>query len=225
MFSKAKLVVLGCEVALDHKGNAHLYQYTPHSDGREGARSSGICSSQFFGIELPVSTNLKKKKGQWSGLLFCSFALIKSQDQILRSCATFAMGAPCRAALRLGSQWQSSNHQQSTCVTWIKIFFRSSLRSNKTLVTLVVLWDTSWNGGPGRKWQAADGTRSSKSVGFQEFNDAAAQPSRFRKIKIWRLMAAGGGELFCIRPIDDQAPQDVLGSVHDFSEPHTLQAW
>ena len=38
-------------------------------------------------------------------------------------------------------------------------------------------------------------------------------------------MAAGGGELFCIRPIDDQAPQDVLGSVHDFLEPHTLQAW
>ena len=26
----------GMEVALDHKGNAHLYQYTPHSDGREG---------------------------------------------------------------------------------------------------------------------------------------------------------------------------------------------
>lgn len=24
------------KVALDHKGNAHLYQYTPHSDGREG---------------------------------------------------------------------------------------------------------------------------------------------------------------------------------------------
>ena len=26
------------EVALDHKGNVHLYQYTPHSDGREGDR-------------------------------------------------------------------------------------------------------------------------------------------------------------------------------------------
>eukprot|EP00913_Durusdinium_trenchii_P018471 g17353.t1 len=40
------MTVLACEfivhqkslglVALDHKGNAHLYQYTPHSDGREG---------------------------------------------------------------------------------------------------------------------------------------------------------------------------------------------
>ena len=27
---------LTLEVALDHKGNVHLYQYTPHSDGREG---------------------------------------------------------------------------------------------------------------------------------------------------------------------------------------------
>jgi len=45
-------------VALDHKGVAHLYQYSPHSDGREG-------------------------------------------DQLLRSCATFSMGLPCRAALRV----------------------------------------------------------------------------------------------------------------------------
>lgn len=125
-------------------------------------------------------------------VLFCSFSSIKSQDQILRSCATFAMGAPCRAALRLGSQWQSSNHQQSTRVTWIKIFFRSSSRSNRTLV---VLKDTSWNGGPGRKWQATDRTRSSKSVGFQGFNDAAAQPSRFRKIKIWSENLGGSWQL------------------------------
>lgn len=65
------MTVLACEfvihqkslglVALDHKGNVHLYQYTPHSDGREG-------------------------------------------DQILRSCATFAMGAPCRSALRLQTE-------------------------------------------------------------------------------------------------------------------------
>eukprot|EP00931_Biecheleriopsis_adriatica_P056191 TRINITY_DN33294_c0_g1_i1.p1 TRINITY_DN33294_c0_g1~~TRINITY_DN33294_c0_g1_i1.p1 ORF type:complete len:1418 (-),score=316.41 TRINITY_DN33294_c0_g1_i1:148-4401(-) len=62
------MTVLACEfvvhqkslglVALDHKGSAHLFQYTPHSDGREG-------------------------------------------DQLLRSCATFAMGSPVRAALRL----------------------------------------------------------------------------------------------------------------------------
>ncbi|CAJ1414539.1 unnamed protein product [Effrenium voratum] len=65
------MTVLACEfvihqkslglVALDHRGYAHLYQYTPHSDGREG-------------------------------------------DQLLRSCATFAMGAPCRAALRLQTE-------------------------------------------------------------------------------------------------------------------------
>jgi len=62
------MTVLACEfvvhhkslglVALDSTGSAHLYQYSPHSDGREG-------------------------------------------DQLLRSCATFAMGFPCRAALRL----------------------------------------------------------------------------------------------------------------------------
>lgn len=48
-------------VALDHAGIAHLYQYSPHSDGREG-------------------------------------------DQLLRSCATFAMGYPCRAAIRLQTE-------------------------------------------------------------------------------------------------------------------------
>merc|ERR1719436_1039639 len=48
-------------VALDHSGTAHLYQYSPHSDGREG-------------------------------------------DQLLRSCATFSMGFPCRAALRLQTE-------------------------------------------------------------------------------------------------------------------------
>jgi len=48
-------------VALDHTGTAHLYQYSPHSDGREG-------------------------------------------DQLLRSCATFSMGYPCRAALRLQTE-------------------------------------------------------------------------------------------------------------------------
>lgn len=47
-------------LALDHKGTAHLYQYTPHSDGREG-------------------------------------------DQLLRSCATFSMGFPCRSAVRLNT--------------------------------------------------------------------------------------------------------------------------
>eukprot|EP00930_Biecheleria_cincta_P027399 TRINITY_DN19257_c0_g1_i1.p1 TRINITY_DN19257_c0_g1~~TRINITY_DN19257_c0_g1_i1.p1 ORF type:complete len:1549 (-),score=302.72 TRINITY_DN19257_c0_g1_i1:13-4632(-) len=67
----APMTVLACEfivhnkslgmVALDHKGTAHLFQYTPHSDGREG-------------------------------------------DQLLRSCATFAMGSPCRAVLRLPSE-------------------------------------------------------------------------------------------------------------------------
>lgn len=48
-------------LALDHVGTAHLYQYTPHSDGREG-------------------------------------------DQVLRSCATFATGFPCRSALRLQTE-------------------------------------------------------------------------------------------------------------------------
>lgn len=48
-------------VALDHTGTAHLFQYSPHSDGREG-------------------------------------------DQLLRSCATFAMGSPCRAALRIQAE-------------------------------------------------------------------------------------------------------------------------
>jgi len=48
-------------VALDSSGSAHLFQYTPHSDGREG-------------------------------------------DQLLRSCATFKMGFPCRAALRLQTE-------------------------------------------------------------------------------------------------------------------------
>ncbi|OLQ01194.1 putative cleavage and polyadenylation specificity factor subunit 1 [Symbiodinium microadriaticum] len=94
------MTVLACEfivhqkslglVALDQRGNAHLYQYTPHSDGREG-------------------------------------------DQILRSCATFAMGAPCRAVLRLQT-------------------------------------------------------------------DPSAQSL---------LMAAGSGELFCLRPIDDQAYRTI----------------
>ena len=42
--------------------------------------------------------------------------------------------------------------------------FRSFLGSN-----------TSRNGKPGRKWQATDGTRSSKSVGFQELNDETMQ--------------------------------------------------
>lgn len=94
------MTVLACEfivhqkflglVALDQRGNAHLYQYTPHSDGREG-------------------------------------------DQILRSCATFAMGAPCRAVLRLQT-------------------------------------------------------------------DPSAQSL---------LIAAGSGELFCLRPIDDQAYRTI----------------
>eukprot|EP00929_Paragymnodinium_shiwhaense_P007923 TRINITY_DN111848_c0_g1_i1.p1 TRINITY_DN111848_c0_g1~~TRINITY_DN111848_c0_g1_i1.p1 ORF type:complete len:1443 (-),score=280.36 TRINITY_DN111848_c0_g1_i1:120-4448(-) len=63
-----KMAVLACEVivhqkslgivALDHVGTAHLFQYSPHSDGREG-------------------------------------------DTLLRSCATFSMGSPCRAVLRL----------------------------------------------------------------------------------------------------------------------------
>lgn len=48
-------------VALDHLGSAHLFSYSPHSDGREG-------------------------------------------DQLLRSCATFSMGAPCRASLRLQTE-------------------------------------------------------------------------------------------------------------------------
>ncbi|CAE8583292.1 unnamed protein product, partial [Polarella glacialis] len=48
-------------VALDHTGTAHLFQYSPHSDGREG-------------------------------------------DQLLRSCATFAMGSPCRSVLRLQTE-------------------------------------------------------------------------------------------------------------------------
>jgi len=48
-------------LALDHTGSAHLFQYTAHSDGREG-------------------------------------------DQLLRSCATFAMGAPCRASMRLQAE-------------------------------------------------------------------------------------------------------------------------
>lgn len=65
------MTVLACEfvvcqkslgiVALDHSGTAHLFQYSPHSDGREG-------------------------------------------DDLLRSCATFSMGSPCRAALRLQAE-------------------------------------------------------------------------------------------------------------------------
>jgi hypothetical protein len=64
----ANMTVLACDflvcgkslglVALDHRGSAHLFQYTPHSDGREG-------------------------------------------DQMLRSSATFSMGSICRASLRL----------------------------------------------------------------------------------------------------------------------------
>jgi len=64
------MTVLSCEfvvcgkslglVALDHTGSAHLFEYKPHSDGREG-------------------------------------------DQLLRSCASFAMGYPCRAAIRMQS--------------------------------------------------------------------------------------------------------------------------
>jgi len=67
----SSMTVLACDfmvcgkslglVALDHSGTAHLYQYSPHSDGREG-------------------------------------------DQLLRSCATFSMGFPCRAALRLQTE-------------------------------------------------------------------------------------------------------------------------
>ena len=84
MFSKAKLAALGCtEVALDHKGNAHLYQYTPHSDGREGVRSSGICSSQFFGIEIPVLSNLKKIR-KVSGV-FCNFAVLLRSNHRIKS--------------------------------------------------------------------------------------------------------------------------------------------
>jgi len=45
-------------VSLDNTGSAHLYSYSPHSDGREG-------------------------------------------DQILRSCASFSMGFPCRTSLRI----------------------------------------------------------------------------------------------------------------------------
>merc|ERR1712187_451025 len=48
-------------VALDHTGSAHLYSYSPHSDGREG-------------------------------------------DQLLRSCATFSMGSPCRTSLRIQAE-------------------------------------------------------------------------------------------------------------------------
>lgn len=67
----APMTVLACDfvvcqkslglVALDSSGSAHLFQYTAHSDGREG-------------------------------------------DQLLRSCATFSMGFPCRAALRLQTE-------------------------------------------------------------------------------------------------------------------------
>lgn len=94
------MTVLACEfvvchkslglIALDHTGSAHLFSYSPHSDGREG-------------------------------------------DQLLRSCATFSMGFPCRSALRL---------------------------------------------------QAEPGVQS-------------------------LLMASGGGELLCLRPIDDQAYRTV----------------
>ena len=85
MFSKAKVAAFGCtEVALDHKGNAHLYQYTPHSDGREGVRSSGICSSQLFGIESPVSTNLKKSERSVECFAFlgCFAVLLRSNHRI-----------------------------------------------------------------------------------------------------------------------------------------------
>jgi len=94
------MTVLACEfvvcqkslglVALDHTGSAHLFSYSPHSDGREG-------------------------------------------DQLLRSCASFSMGFPCRSALRL---------------------------------------------------QAEPGVQS-------------------------LLMASGGGELLCLRPIDDQAYRTI----------------
>merc|ERR1712113_576520 len=67
----AFMSVLACEfvvcqkslgmVALDSAGSAHLFQYSPHSDGREG-------------------------------------------DQLLRSCASFSMGYPCRASLRLQTE-------------------------------------------------------------------------------------------------------------------------
>jgi len=67
----APITVLACEfvvcqkslglVALDHAGSAHLFSYSPHSDGREG-------------------------------------------DRLLRSCATFSMGYPCRASLRLQAE-------------------------------------------------------------------------------------------------------------------------
>eukprot|EP00439_Symbiodinium_sp_Y106_P022377 s3993_g2.t1 len=84
----SRSTVLACEfivhqkflglVALDQRGNAHLYQYTPHSDGREGdCQGWRIFLAGKFGAQ-PTAV-----------------------DQILRSCATFAMGAPCRAVLRL----------------------------------------------------------------------------------------------------------------------------
>merc|ERR1712151_48892 len=66
-------------VALDHLGTAHLFQYSPHSDGREG-------------------------------------------DQLLRSCATFSMGSPCRAALRLQTDpgvqclFAASGHGELLCL-------------------------------------------------------------------------------------------------------------
>lgn len=87
MFSKAKLAAHGCEVALDHKGNAHLYQYTPHSDGREGARSSGIWLISILWNRIARYCHFQQiwKKRKASGV-FCCLAVLQFRfDQITGS--------------------------------------------------------------------------------------------------------------------------------------------
>lgn len=84
-------------VALDHTGSAHLYQYSPHSDGREG-------------------------------------------DQLLRSCASFAMGSPCRAMLRLQGEASVQSLMLASAAgdfLWLKPIDDQAYRTATTLLGML----------------------------------------------------------------------------------------
>ena len=154
----------------------------------------------------------------------------KKQDQVLRSCATFAMGSPCRAAVRtrcLESMTKWSFKQHVFPVFPQKYLSIVGLWHFKQELSRQDFWNAASLEAPNRAtdpksasaqeiviWKRQQETKKNRST-YQKARSNASKVwflyidiIMMRLIWLWirlRFMAAGGGEIYCIRPIDDQA--------------------